>query len=383
MKKVLEIVPHFGFARSFLFGRMKYCVENGLEMHLAHSYADGCDELCGLEGVKHLTTEIKRVPSVKGDIVAIYRIFRYIRQNKIDLIVGHADKGKLLACICGKLTGRKIILFAHGTSFESRTGLTRKLFILLDRIESSCAIKVICVSKFLVELRLACGIDKAGKAYVPHNGSCRGIDSKSLWNPEKIDIPKLQRMRSQYNLKEDDFVIGFCGRLVRDKGIEELVKAFELFKKEYNQDAKLLLIGQKDIRDFIDSGVEAIIQNDINIIKTGEISKSEMPYLYSMMNLFVLPTHRDGFGMCVIEAAAMGVPVMTTNFTGSRDTMKQGFNGEYINLNPFDICQAMGKLYKDKALLKRYAQNSRIWVERNFDEIDVWNSILNCYEEVL
>lgn len=352
-------------------------------MHLVHSYEDGCEELCKNEKIKHFTTEIKRVPSIKEDIIAIHRICKYIRKNKIDLIVGHADKGKLLACICGKLTGRKIILFAHGTSFESRTGLQRKLFILLDRVESSCATRVICVSRFLVELRVACGIDKAGKACVPHNGSCKGIDSKFQWNPDNIDITKLQRLRSGYNIKVDDFVIGFCGRLVRDKGIEELVKAFELFKKEYNQDAKLLLIGQKDIRDFIDDGIATVIQNDTNIIKTGVITKSEIPYFYSMMNLFVLPTHRDGFGMCMIEAAAMGIPVMTTDFTGSRDTMKQGFNGEYINLNPGDICQAMGKLYKNRELLRKYAQNSRIWVQSNFDEIDVWNSILNCYEEVL
>lgn len=378
--KVLEIVPHFGFANSFLKGRMGYFQSQGMDMHLASSWDDALPAFALNEGISYMHTEMPRIPSPINDIKAVFRICRYIRHQHIDCVVGHADKGKLLACICGMLTRTKVILFAHGTSFEGRKGISRRVFVTLDHIESSIAQRVICVSPFLVELRLKEGIDRKGKAYLPNLGSCGGVDCYGRFNPNNITDEQKRSLKYDLGIKDGDFVIGFCGRLVKDKGIEELVPAFELMKSKYHIPAKMILMGGRDIRDFISSEVQKLMEEDPDIILTGSVPDPER--FYSIMDLFILPTHRDGLGMCMLEAASMGVPVMTTHITGSRDAMVVGFNGEYIELDPADIASKAQALYSNPQKLLRYASNGRKWICENFENKVVWNSIMRCYESV-
>lgn len=379
--KVLEIVPHFGFAESFLKGRLGYFQSLGVDMYLASSWDNALPRFALSEGISYMHTKMPRVPSPVNDIMAVFKICRYIKSNRIDCVVGHADKGKLLACVCGKLTGTKVILFAHGTSFEGRNGIIRKVFVTLDHIESSIAHRVICVSPFLMDLRLKEGIDKKGKAYLPNRGSCGGVDCYGRFNPDRITDEQKKELRQSLGIKSGESVIGFCGRLVKDKGIEELVPAFELMKSQYNIPAKLLLVGGGDIRDFISSEIQKQMEEDTDIILMGNVPDPER--YYSIMDLFILPTHRDGLGMCMLEAASMGVPVMTTHITGSRDSMVAGFNGEYIELDPADIANKVWILCSNPEKLSRYGENGRKWICENFENKVVWNSILECYESVL
>ena len=380
MTKILEIVPHFAFAKTFFSGRFKYFNDLGFEMHLACSPDEGVEEFKKDEGASIYTLRISRLPSLWNDFIAACKICYYIISNNIDCIVGHADKGKLLAAICGLITHRPVILYAHGTSFEGRTGLSRKCFILLDKFESCLSTKVICVSQYLVDLRLQNKIDKPGKAYLPNHGSCTGVDIIDKFNPEKINKRELEALCIKYRINTDDFVIGYCGRIVKDKGIEELVKAYSIINLN-NTKVKLLLVGQKDIRDFIDKETTDLISKDENIIITGYI-KENIEIYYSLMDICILPTHRDGFGMCMIEAAALGVPVMTTQITGSRDAICDGFNGEYISLNPQEIANKINNLINNKSLLETYSKNGIKWVKENFENKIVWDSIYACYKSV-
>ena len=378
--KVLEIVPHFGFARSFLRGRLGYFQQHGIEMHLACSWDDALPYFAGEEGINYMHTEILRVPSLMRDIKAIWKICCYIRHNHIDCVVGHADKGKLLACICGKLTRRKVLLFAHGTSFEGRNGISRKVFIALDHIESTIAKRVICVSPFLVELRLKEGIDKIGKAYLPNLGSCGGVDCNGKFNPDCILYNQKSALKQKLGITEGNFVLGFCGRLVKDKGIEELVPAFKIMKEKYRMPVKLIMMGGRDIRDFISPETLQLMKDEKDIIQTGIVKDTEN--YYSIMDLFILPTHRDGFGMCILEAASMRVPVLTTHITGSKDAMVDGLTGEYIELDSQDIANKTHALYSNPDKLQRYGNEGRKWVCENFENKIVWNSIFKCYESI-
>ena len=307
---------------------------------------------------------------------------QYIIKEKIEVVVGHADKGKLLAVICGALTRRKTILYAHGTSFEGRSGLSRLFFIYLDRIESFFSDRIICVSNYLIDLRLKNKIDPLGKAYLPNLGSCGGIDTKNKFNPDLISHKEKQLLKHQYGISQENFVIGFCGRIVRDKGVEELVEAFSIVRKQSCRKVKLLLVGDKDIRDYINEKTVKAIDNDKDIILTGHVSSNIQVY-YSIMDLFILPTHRDGFGMCLIEAAAMGIPVLTTNITGSRDAIAPKVNGEYISLNPSKMAESIITLMNNYDLLKYYSGNGRIWAKENFDNKIVWNSLFSCYNSII
>ncbi len=381
MKRILEIVPHFGFARSFLGYRMKLFAEDGYRMYLASSPDEELPSFAEENRFEYMATEMPRVPSLWKDTVAVIRICRYVRRENIECVVGHADKGKLLAVICGFLTGRKIVLFAHGTSFETRKGLSRKLFVALDRVESKFASRVICVSPFLKELRLNLGIDRPGKSYVPGKGSCCGIDVNGKFNPGNVSVDKQTELRKSLGLNETDFVLGFCGRIVRDKGIEELVEAFELFKKQVNGRVKLLVVGPWDIRDGIKSSVRDIMAGDDDIILCGDVDDNIELY-YSIMSLFVLPTHRDGLGLSLLEAGAMEIPVLTTGFTGSRDTIIPGETGDCVTLDPQNVCAAMFSLYCSPERLAKYGKAGRKWVRDNFERTAVCRSIKECFDSM-
>lgn len=381
MNKVLEIVPHFGFAESFLSGRLKDFTFRGLDMHLVCSWDDNLPVFAAAENIHYLSTRIPRVPAPKDDIVAVWKICRYIKKEKIDCVVGHADKGKLLAVICGVLTRRRIILYAHGTSFEGRGRFGRFVFVALDRLESHLARRVICVSPFLKELRLKEKIDCADKAFVPNMGSCGGIDCYGKYNPDNVSENDRKELRQRLGLKETDFVIGFCGRIVRDKGVEELVQAFEIFKKSA-KNVRLLVIGETDIRDGISVDVQNTMDSDSDIIQCGHVRDCIQRY-YSLMDIFVLPTHRDGLGMCLIEAGSMGIPVFTTSHTGSRDTILPGVTGEYITLQPENIAKAMLSMYNNPVRRREYGKSGRKWVCDNFNIADVRQAIFECYMSVL
>lgn len=381
MKKVLEIVPNFGFAESFLSGRLKDFASKGLEMHLACSWDDKLPDFAAAENIHCLSTKISRIPALKDDFIAIRKISMYIKKEGIDCIVGHADKGKLLAVICGILTRRKVILYAHGTSFEGRGRFGRFVFITLDRLESYFAKCVICVSPFLKELRLKEKIDRQGKAFVPNMGSCGGIDCYGKFNPDNITENDKKEIRQSLGLRDTDFVIGFCGRIVRDKGVEELVHAFEIFKKSV-ANAKLLMLGAKDIRDGVAVDVQNTMDSDLDILQCGSV-KDRIQRYYSLMDMFILPTHRDGLGMCLLEAGSMGVPVFTTSHTGSRDTILPGVTGEYIALQPENIAKAMLSMYNNSAQRKAYGESGRKWVCDNFNTADVRQAIFECYMNVL
>ena len=380
-KRVLEITPHFGFAHDFIGKRFRYLSENGYEMHLISSPDNRIDSFSIDNNVQCYPLPLSRIVSLKNDITALMKICSYIRKNKIEAVVGHADKGKLMATLCGLLTNRKVIIFAHGTSFETRKGFSKRVFIMLDRFESSVARKVICVSPFLKELRAETKIDKTGKSVVPAMGSCGGIDCQKF-NSDNVSAEKLKHLKEQYGIQKSDFVIGFCGRIVKDKGVEELVMAFERFKMAIGNNVRLLLIGSEDIRDGISKDVKEIIRHDHSIICTGQID-SDIEYYYSMMDVFVLPTHRDGFGMCLIEAAAMGVPVLTTNITGSRDAINNGYNGLYIQLSPNDIAEKLFYLFQESKLRQEMGNNGRGWAKENFSNEIVWKAIKNIYDSVI
>lgn len=381
MNKVLEIVPHFGFAESFLSGRLKEFTSRDLDMNLVCSWDDKLPSFAIAENIHYFSTKISRVPALKDDIVAICKICHYIKEKGIDCVIGHADKGKLLAVICGILTRKKIILYAHGTSFEGRGRFGRFVFIALDRFESHYAKRVICVSPFLKELRLKEKIDCPDKAVVPNMGSCGGIDCYGKFNPDNVSENDKKELRQWLRLKDTDFIIGFCGRIVRDKGVEELVHAFKTFKKTV-PNAKLLMLGGRDIRDGIAAEVQNLMDLDPDIIQCGNV-KDRIQRYYSLMDVFILPTHRDGLGMCLLEAGSMGIPILTSSHTGSRDTIIPSVTGEYISLQPEDIANAMLTMYNNPDLRKEYGESGRKWVCENFNTTVVRKALFDFYMSVL
>jgi len=385
MKKVLEIINLPGSAINFIGGQFKYLREQGgYEMHLICSPGGGIEEFCQENNVKYHPIQLNRQLSVIQDIKSLRKICRYIKHEHIDVVIAHQSKGRLLGMISCAITGVKFrIVFAHGVVYETMTGLKRWLMMKNDKFVSSLATKVVCVSDFVKQRRMADRIDKPGKTVLLGRGSCNGLDTINKFNPLLVSPQDVELLKQKYGIKSDDFVVGFCGRLVRDKGIIELIEAFKTLVEKYpKKSIKLLIIGEPEKRDGLPENTLHYLTHTDRIIFTGIIPYADIQNYYLLMDVLVLPTHREGFGMVAVEASAMERPAIVSSYTGCAETIIDGETGLYIDKTASSIVAAIEKCF-DKDFSRKLGLNGRRFVVENFEHTIIRKHVLNLINSIV
>ncbi len=359
----------------FIGGQFKYFKSKGYNMNVACSPSQYLDSYSKEQGFNYIETPINRSISIKDDLKSICKIIKFIKRQNIDIIVGHTPKGGLLSMIAGWLSRvPRRIYFRHGLVYETSSGLKRQLLITVDRLSSFFATEVICVSKSVLERSIQDKLCKPQKQLILGAGTCNGVDTESQFNPSKINKENIEILRRKYEIKNNDFVIGYSGRLVRDKGIEELITAFDLLEKSEN--CKLLLVGMFEERDPLSNEIKERIKCDPQIIYTGLIN-SGMENYYSLMDVYVLPSYREGFPTGVLEAQSMGLPVITTRVTGCCDSIVEGVTGLFASHSPKDIAEKIDYIRIRHVI---DGDKGREWVIKNFDSRKVWKEIEKLYQ---
>jgi glycosyltransferase involved in cell wall biosynthesis len=321
---------------------------------------------------------ILRKISLKADIQAIIHICRYIKKNEIDVIVGHTPKGALLAMLAGWIMRVPTrIYFRHGLAYETARGGMFTLLVNIDRLTAFCSTKVVCVSPSLYQKSLKDRLNKASKQVVLGKGSCAGIDI-TRFNPGLIPGTKRVALREMLSIPADAVVIGFCGRVAKDKGIAELTHAFEILQQGVDKSLHLLLVGMFDERDPPATDVQERILTNPAISMTGYV-KDHVELYYALMDIFVLPSYREGLGMCVLEASAMQLPVVTTRATGCVDTIIENETGVYTDHAPGNIANALLDFINDDEKRYRYGLAGRNFVKANFEQSIIWQEIEKLY----
>jgi len=374
---VLEVINLFGSAEIFIGGQFRNLNQNGINMHLICTPDDRLEEFAKMQQIKkYEAVEINRQLTPIKDLKALIKICKFIRTHKINVLIGHQPKGTLLTVLAGIIMRvPRVILFAHGTFYETETGIRRFLFINLERFLSYFSNDIICVSDFVLEIRKSLKIDKPGKAVILGSGTCGGIDTITKFNPKFIESSNLEQLKNKFGFEQNDFIIGYSGRIVKDKGIIDLIDAFKLLEQRHkNLSIKLLLVGDGEARDAIPDAYLHYIDSNPKIIKTGFI-KGGMEYYYAMMSVLILPSYRDGFGLSLIEASSMQIPVIASRVTGCRDAICEGVSGFYTDLNPEDIAKKI-ELFFDTELARRIGITGREWVVQNFEHHVIWPHVL-------
>jgi len=360
---------HYFIGEQFLYFRQKGC-----RFFVACSPSDELASLAERYRFDYIATPIERKLSPWHDMLSLRAIMRYIRQEHIDIVVGHSPKGALLAMLAARLCRvPKRIYFRHGLVYETAHGLKRFILKAVDRFTSRCATQVVCVSPSLMRKSLEDRLDKPSKQVLLGAGTCGGIDTRGKYNPEHIDADRLTALRAQYGIADTDFVIGYTGRLVRDKGIMDLLEAFDRLPQDMH--ARLLLVGPFEERDALPPPIKQRIQNDPRITYTGLIH-TNMEYFYAVMNVYVLASYREGFPIGALEAQAMQVPVVTTCETGCIDAIRDGQTGLFTTHDPADIANVIMQT-------KRYPKmgtEGRKWVTANLDHLIIWKHIEEIYQ---
>ncbi|MBR2168686.1 MAG: glycosyltransferase family 4 protein [Paludibacteraceae bacterium] len=370
---ILHVINISFVLRHFIGDQFFYFPKKGYTFHVACSPSDDLPELAQYYGFSYLPTPVERKISIRKDFQSIRAICRYIRKNQIDIVVGHSPKGAMIAMIAAFLCRvPKRIYFRHGLVYETSHGFKRTMLKWIDRVTSFCATKVVCVSPSLMQQSLKDHLCPAYKQVLLGNGTCGGIDTLKKYNPANIDSHKLAALREQYGIDEKDFVIGYTGRLVRDKGIIELIDAFDRLPEELH--AKLLLVGMFEERDALPPTIQERIKKDKRIVFPGLVN-TDMEYYYAIMNIYVLASYREGFPIGALEAQSMKVPVLTTHATGCRDAIIDGQTGLFISHDPDDIARQIIEI-------RRYPHmgtQAREWVVSHFDHLVIWKYIEDLY----
>lgn len=382
--KLLHVFSVFGTAEGFFDGQFKYLSDRGYDIIVASSDSERAEEFCRRNNVSFVPINIPRSVSPSAILKAVKALRQVIKVEKVEAVFGHTPVGALCAMMAAWLSGvRYRVYYRHGLIYTTMTGFKRFIFKNEERFVAWLATDIINVSHSLSRLAKKERLNSPQKQFVIGHGTCGGIDTQDVFNPVLIDKDKLSAIRTSLHLYDADIVYGFCGRLCNDKGINELVDGFELFLKRHPQmKSKLLLIGGFDTRDGISEEKKQQISNNENIVLSGKVEKSDIPYYYSLLDVFVFPSHREGFGMCVIEASAMAKPVLCSHAHGCEDAIVEHVTGEYIPLTPEGICKGMESML-DSDLRHLLGYEGRKSVVANYDKRVMWPQVADLYAKIL
>lgn len=325
------------------------------------------------ENVKYRTIAMKRDISLKDDISGFLKFLYLFAKERPQIIHCNTPKASLLGLTSGYLTRVPTrIYYIHGLRYEGAVGKKRQLLVNFEKLNCFCATDIVAVShgiKQKVEQQLT-----KKPVRVIHNGSANGLDINEFSNHNY----NAKIIREEYGISENDFVFGFVGRLVKDKGIGELVGAFNQLEQK---DIKLILVGkyEPDL-DPLSQETLQIIKSNPNIIEVG--FQKDVKKFLSIMDLFVSPSHREGFGVAVLEANLMKVPVLVSNITGHSEIVTQGINGFFVNpKNVQDLQEKMNHMLVIKEQLIEMKNACREEVMKKYDHNDVLKQAILFYSQ--
>lgn len=322
------------------------------------------------EGVDTYHIPMQRQISLWSDFICLCQFIWLFIKKRPTIVHGNTPKGAFLSMFAAWLTARPIrIYMCHGLRYQTAKGFKRKLLKFMERITLACATDVISVSFGVMNTLVFDGLCKKSKIKVLGHGSVRGVELK-WFSPEAV-TPKINT-RKEMGIASDAFVFIFVGRLTHDKGIDELVEAFVLLKQEVSKDVHLVLIGQQEpILDPLQLKTIQLIQNVEEIHAIGR--KSDVrPYLMDA-NAFVMPSHREGFGIVQIEACAMGLPCIASDIIGCNEIIIPQKNGELVPVsNVKELFEKMKDWATHPEKVNFMGSQARETIANRYDQQKVW-----------
>ncbi|MDW4299774.1 glycosyltransferase family 4 protein [Staphylococcus saprophyticus] len=354
-------------------GQIEFLRGKGLDACIISS--DG-KEIRKFDKDAYRIVNMEREISILKDIKSLVNLIILFLKEKPLIVNSGTPKAGLLGTIAAFITKRPNRIYTvRGLRLETVTGLRYKLLYTMEKIAMMCSTDIIAISDSLKEKIIELGLAKESKIRILGYGSSNGLNVKDFnVTNNKIDI----------NIKEqlvNSFVVGYVGRIVKDKGISELIKSFQKLQKlKYN--IKLLIVGDFEKADSISDEEIKILKNDSNIVWVNRVDN---PVAYfNNMDVFVFPTYREGFGNVSIEAQLLKVPVITTNVTGAKDTVINGETGFIVEKNEVDaIVEKIELLINDENYRKNLGENGKKWIEKYFSNDIIWNDLEQLYINLL
>ncbi|MCT7495750.1 glycosyltransferase family 4 protein [Aliarcobacter cryaerophilus] len=372
MKKLIIITTVPMSLATLVKGQAKY-LSSYFDVKLVTSFSEKNQEISKAEGVELKSIDMTRQITIIKDLKALIELYKYFKNQKPDIVYTFTPKAGLLGMMASFLS--RVPVRIHNVVGMPLMEATGKKFILLkfiERLTYFFSTNLFCNSfglkKFINE-----NLTKKDVKVIAQ-GSINGVDTEFFKNTKTLDEKEL--IRDKFKIDKKDFVITFVGRIVKDKGINELIEAFINLSKKYNN-LKLLLVGDyeehlnpikkenKILIDSLDSIITVGFQNDIRDF-------------LSITDLFVLPSYREGLPNSLIEAGSFGIPLLAANINGCNEIIDDGITGILVEKKSAKkLEEAIDKLLEDKELYNSIKLKVRDRIIEKYEQKYFWNELKN------
>lgn len=302
---------------------------------------------------------------VGGSVKSIHTLYGYFKKQQFDMVQYSTPNASMYAAVAAKLAGVPVRLYCQwGMVYVTMTGFKRKVFRAIEKMVCRFSTMVQPDSEGNLNFCREQGLYDASKSCVIWNGSAKGLDLSAFDLSQKQNYAR--EIKEKYEIPSGTPVVGFVGRLGREKGCNELFRAFRRLQ-EAIPGVKLLFVGPIEKEDTIDPELLEYFWKCDDIIKTNRVTNVER--YVSAMDVFVLPSYREGFGMSVVEASAMGVPVVVTAYPGPSGAMRDGVTGYAVPVKDEEqlYCRTL-ELLRDAPLREKMGAAGRKFAEEAFDQ---------------
>ena len=364
-----------------LKGQMKFMKDKGFDVTMISSEGPEVSLLVAQEECSHLPVKLTRKITPFTDLMSLIRMIRVLKKIKPDIVHTHTPKAGLIGMWAARFSGVPVRLHTiAGLPWMESRGLKRVMLKWVERLTAWAACKVYPNSNVQKEFLIKENIAK-GKMEVLGKGSSNGIDTSSFSRTIEV-VQQANVLRSKVQLDEKDWVWIFVGRIVKDKGIEELLDAFVTFQKRYPTD-QLWIVGEEEVDlDPLSTKHHHLLHHQPGVHHWG-YQQDIRPYLAGA-NVLAFPSYREGFPNVPLQAGAMGCTLLLSDINGCNEIVEHGKNGLLVPVKNSDLLlKQMQFLREHPEKLKLFSDAIRIKIEQNYDRQNMWNLLLKEYQELL
>lgn len=358
MIKICYVVTIPGTIESFFIPQLKYLADNEFDVTVICSDDETLQKKLG-DSICFHPIKIPRGIALSGSVSAIKELISFFKKERFDIIQYSTPNAAFYASIAARRVGCKVRNYhLMGLRYLGAHGLGRAILKMIEKIACRNSTSIECVSKSNMEMGIKEGLFPKEKVTVVWNGSTGGVDCQRFDYSKRTQWRR--EIRSELGYTENDFVYGFVGRITRDKGINELLKAYF----SLNTDAKLFLIGNMEGEQTLDAGLLERARECPHVQFHDAVSDIER--FYAALDVLILPSYREGFGNVVIEAGAVGTPAIVSNIPGPIDTIDEGQTALTVEVK--NACDLADKMKMIREIhYKAMGQNAARFAKEKFD----------------
>lgn len=368
--------------RYLLPGQMHFMANNGFDVLMISADGKELAEVIKNEQCRHMIVPMTRKITPLQDLKCLYRLVKIFRKERPDIVHSHTPKAGLLGMLAAKICGVKVrIHTVAGLPLMVEKGFKYQLLKYIEKLTYAAAGQVWPNSRSLMQFIVEHKLCKTGKLKIIAKGSTNGIQLERF-SPEKLDPKIIEEIKVQINFSQQNRYLLCIGRLVVDKGITELVHVFTQLQKN-NDDLVLILVGEYE------NTLDPLPEDTLNEINVNPSIihidwTTQVEYYMSLAGFFVFPSHREGFPNVLLQAGAMGLPVICSHITGNIDIVTNNETGLIFDSGNE---QQMLKLLQYALLHPQYMQSMAKKLQQdireNYPRENIWKNMLEAYKSLV